>query len=94
VFERLYELGANTRAIGRAGRRAVKELFALWRDFKDQRIDRAALQAQLQAVRARLHKALQRGARGTDKTTQRCSRRILKVYDALWTFADVEGVEP
>jgi hypothetical protein len=93
-FERLYELSAGTRPIGRAGRRAVKKVFAIWKDFKDQRIDRAELQARLQAVRISLHRALQRGAKGTDRTTQRFCRRILKVYEALWTFAAVEGVEP
>jgi len=93
-FERLYELSAGTRPIGRAGRRAVKKLFALWKDFKDQGIDRAQLQARLEPVRSSLQRALQRGAKGTDKTTQHFCRRILKVYAALWTFAAVEGVEP
>jgi transposase len=93
-FERLYELSAETKPIGRAGRRAVKNVFAIWKDFKDQRIARIELQARLQGVRIRLHRALQRGARGTDKTTQRFCRRILKIYDALWTFAAVAGVEP
>jgi transposase len=93
-FERLYELGEGTRPLGRAGRRAVKKLFAIWKDFKDQRIDRAELQARLQPVRVSLHSALQRGAEGTDGTTKRFCRRILKVYEALWTFAAVEGVEP
>jgi len=93
-FERLFELGPSTQKIGRAGRQAVKKVFALWRDFKDQRIDRAQLQARLGPVRSRLYTAFQRGAQGTDKTTKRFARRMLKVYDALWTFAAVEGVEP
>jgi len=93
-FERLYELSAGTKPIGRAGRRAVREVFAIWKDFKDQHIDRVELQARLQPVRVRLHRALQRGATGTDRTTKRFCRRILKVYAALWTFAAVEGVEP
>jgi transposase len=93
-FERLYELSAGTKLIGRAGRRAVKDVFAIWKDFKDQRMDRAELQTRLQPVRSRLHSALQRGATGTDGTTKRFCRRILKVYEALWTFAAVEGVEP
>ena len=93
-FQRLYELGAATQAIGRAGRQAVKNVFAVWKDFKDGRIDRAELQARLQPVRSRLHKALRRGSAGADKKTQRFCRRLLKVYAALWTFAVAEGVEP
>ena len=93
-FQRLAELGAGTRSSGRAGLRAVKAVFALWRDFKDRRIDRPELQRRLAPVRARLQRALRRGAQGPDKTAKRFCRRILKLYEALWTFAAVEGVEP
>ena len=93
-FQKLLELGAATKGIGRAGRKAVKEVFAIWKDFKDGRIDRPTLKNRLQPVRVRFHKALRRGSKGEDKKTKRFSRRLLKVYDALWTFAEVEGVEP
>jgi transposase len=93
-FQKLIDLGPATRALGRAGRRVAQEVFALWKDFKDGRIDRATLQARLQPVRRRFHKTLRRGSQGADKKTKRFCRRLLKVYDALWTFAAVEGVEP
>ena len=93
-FQKLFELGAETKAIGRAGRRAVKETFSLWTEFKAGRIDRNELQTRLAPVRARLKCALQRGRDGPDKKTMRFCKRLLKCYDALWTFAAVEGVEP
>ncbi len=93
-FQKLLELGAGTRAIGRAGLKTVKEIFGIWKDFKDGRIGRATLQARLQPARIRFHKALRRGSKGADKKTKRFCRRLLKVYDALWTFAKEEGVEP
>ena len=80
--------------LGRAGHRAVKKIFAVWKDFKAGRIGRAELQARLQAPRSRLFEALQRGSRCPDKKTKRFSRRLLKVYNALWTFASADGVEP
>jgi hypothetical protein len=78
----------------RTGRKTVQEVFALWKDFKDQRIGRATLQIQMQMARDRFQKELQRGSTGTDKKTKRFCRRRLKVYPALWTFVEVEGVEP
>ena len=93
-FQKLWDLGTATQGIARSGRKAVKEVFAIWKDFKDGRIDRATLQARLQPVRRRFLKALQRGSTGEDKKTKRFCRRLLKVYDAMWTFAEVEGVEP
>lgn len=93
-FQKLIDLGAATQGIGRAGQRAVQAVFAVWKDFKDGRIDRAALQVRLRPVRFRFQKALRRGSQGADKKTKRFCRRVLKVYAALWTFAAVEGVEP
>ena len=93
-FQKLIDLGDATQALGKAGRRVAKEVFADWKDFKDKRIDRATLQARLQLIRIRFHKTLRRGSEGTDKKTKRFCRRVLKVYDALWTFAAVVGVEP
>ncbi len=93
-FQKLLELGAATPGIGRAGQQAVPRVFAVWKDFKDGRIDRAALQARLQPVRLRFQRSLQRGSQAADKKTRRFCRRLLKVYPALWTFAAVEGLEP
>ena len=93
-FQKLIDLGAETQGIGRAGRRTVKKVFAIWKDFKDGRIDRATLQARLHPVRMCFYKALLHGSEGADKKTKRFCRRLLKVYTALWTFAAEEGVEP
>jgi len=93
-FQKLIDLGEATRALGRTGRSMAKEVFAVWKDFRDGRIDRATLQARVKPIRMRLHKTLRRGSLSTDKKTKRFSRRLLKVYDALWTFTAVEGVEP
>ena len=93
-FQRLFEMGDGTKEIGEAGLGTVKELFTLWSDFKERRIDRTELQLRLKPVQERLKMALLRGRDGSDKMTQRFCRRLLKVYDGLWTFASVEGVEP
>lgn len=93
-FQKLWELGAGTQEVARAGRRTTKKVFAVWKDFKDGRINRATLQTRLQSVRLCFHKALRRGSVGNNKKTKRFCRRLLKVYEALWTFTLVEGVEP
>jgi transposase len=93
-FQKLFDLGGDTKPIGRAGRRAVKEVFALWHEFKAGRLDRATLKTRMDLVKFRLLRALQRGRDGPDKKTKRFCNRLLKVYDALWTFVTKEGVEP
>lgn len=80
--------------VGQAGLETVRQLFALWRDFREKRIDRSALQTALLPVQDQLRAALQAGEASDDAPVQRFCRNILAVSPALWTFARLEGVEP
>jgi transposase len=93
-FQRLSELTGTCRLLGLAGKRTHKRLFSVWQDFKAGVIGRRELQARMRPLRAKLERALQRGRDSPDKKAARFCRRLLKVYPALWTFVDVEGVEP
>ena len=78
----------------RSGGEAVRRIFGLWRDFREKRMDRSALQAALLPVPEELRAALETGASCDDIRVRRFCRNVLAVYPALWTFARVEGVEP
>ena len=93
-FRKLFESGGASAVVGRAGKRTVKALFKAWNDFKNGTISRAELNARLEKPRKRLYRAFQRGRDGPDKKTKRFCKRLLKVYEALWTFAREENVEP
>jgi transposase len=80
--------------IGQAGAEATRRIFALWRDFRERRMDRSVLQAALLPVQEELRAALETGASCDDVRVRRFCRNVLAVYPALWTFARVEGVEP
>jgi transposase len=93
-FQKWLDRGGEGLAVGRAGLEAVKQIFALWRDFRLGRIDRPGLRARLEPVCSELHAALETGSHCADKRVRRFCRNILEVYPALWTFARAEGVEP
>ena len=77
-------------AIGGAGAEVVRRIFALWRDFRERRMDRSELQAALLPVQEELRAALETGASCDDIRVRRFCRNVLAVYPALWTFARVE----
>ena len=93
-FQKWLDRGGEGLAVGRAGLEAVKQIFALWRDFRLGLIDRPGLRARLEPVCIELHAALEAGLNCADKRVRRFCHNILDVYPALWTFARVEGVEP
>lgn len=69
-------------------------LFDYWHDYKAAKLDRATFLAWMAPVRVQLESVLERGvASGIDRLAGSCAN-ILEHRAALWTFADVDGVEP
>ena len=93
-FQKWVDWGGPAAAIGQAGLEAVRRLFAAWRDFRENVLDRPGLQAALEPVARDLQAALEAGVSCPNLKAARFCRNVLGVYPALWTFARVEGVEP
>lgn len=93
-FQKWVDWGGEAAGIGQAGLEAVKRGFALWKDFREGRLDRPGLQAALEPVIQDLHAALEAGQSCPVKKAAQFCRNILEVYPALWTCARVDGVEP
>ncbi|TMQ17299.1 MAG: IS66 family transposase [Deltaproteobacteria bacterium] len=69
-------------------------LFDYWHDYKAGRLDRATFLAWMAPVRAQVEAVLERAvASGIDRLAGSCAN-ILDHRAALWTFIDVDGVEP
>ncbi len=93
-FQKYKELGGDARKLGNAGLRTVKTLFEIWNEWNEKPTGRSKLQGELLEPALALSRALERGRDGPDKKVRRFCNRLLKDYGALWTFADVAGVEP
>jgi transposase len=84
-------------AAGRIGRRLLRRvgaLFRLWNRVRDGTLDRKTFQARMKRVKRDTEMLLAEGAACGQARVERSCRRILKLKSALWTFVDVEGVEP
>ena len=69
-------------------------LFDYWHDYKAGKLDRATFRAWIAPVRAQVEALLERAvASGIDRLAGSCAN-ILEHRAALWTFVDVDGVEP
>jgi transposase len=79
-----------------------QQLFDHWHRYKGGTIDRAALQQCCRPIRQAFEAALQRvvdlGYRRGERTpwarTVRTCSQLLQRSEALWTFLDIQGVEP
>ena len=48
----------------------------------------------MEPLKARLKRWLKRGREGPTDETSRVCARVMKLYEAYWTFVRMEGVEP
>jgi transposase len=87
-------LGAE-KAFGEAGLRICEQLFWAWEIYQHTG-DRRDLRLQVRALRRELKPILRTysGKAPRYKYTRGMVRNLLKIWPALWTFADHRGVEP
>jgi transposase len=93
-FRKCVERGGVGKMVGQTGLAVAEDVITLWWDFRQRRIDRVSLQAQLEAPAAELGEALVRGSGCADAKVATFCENLLAILPALWTFAAVEGVEP
>jgi len=84
--------------IARIGKNLLKsqsDLFSLWHEYKSGKLSRHWLQQKAMPVRRRVGELLEQGSY-TDPSLKAVgfSKNLLKHFDALWTFLDVEDIEP
>ena len=68
--------------------------FALWQSFRAGECDRPELRRRLIPLQASRGRLLRRGRENPDRKAAGLCRELTKWWPALWTFAQVEGVEP
>jgi transposase len=79
-----------------------QQLFGLWHRYRDGTIDWTAFQHRSRPIRqtfeATLHQVVelgvQRGERTPWASTVQTCQQILQLADGLWTFLEIEGIEP
>ncbi len=83
------------KAFGEEGLRICEELFWSWEIFQHTR-DRQELKRRIRALRRELKPILRTyaGKQARYKYTRGMARNLLKLWPALWAFADHKGIEP
>jgi transposase len=85
---------AAQKDFGEQGLDIARRLFVAWDDFQEHG-DRRRLKREVAPLKAELKALLESGSKGRrNKLTWGFSKNLLKIWPALWTFVEVEGVEP
>ena len=93
-FQKIADRPGDSEVLGSLLLYWVPEAFKVWHEFLRGDMSRAELRVAMESAREAVRELLTLGVESpTSKTANTC-RRILKVEAALWTFVEVEGVEP
>jgi transposase len=93
-FAGLVDRGGAAEQVGAAALALVRDLFAVWYRYRDGTLDRAGLLSQMQPVQDALDALLDAGIACPDPAAAGLCRALDRLWPALWTFVDAEGVEP
>lgn len=89
-------IAERTGAAGKLGAQLLaqeKALFVVWHRCRVSAL-RPRLAQRLVPIKNKIKKLLQAGSQLSQQKTRHTCQQILKVWDGLWTFVRVEGVEP
>jgi transposase len=85
---------AAQKEFGEAGLEIARRLFDAWDRFAEHG-ERRRLKREVAPLRRELKALLERGSKGRrNKLTWGFSKNLLKVWPALWTFVEIDGVDP
>jgi transposase len=70
----------------------VQKMFSVWHRFRENEINRAQLQTEMQPIRINIEKCLELGL--TVPLADVLCKSLCRLKTALWAFIDNEGVEP
>jgi transposase len=93
-FQRMLDIGGMAEALGKEGLSICREMFAIFRVFKQNNRLRSWLGRRLRPLRRRMHELLTRHRNSPVPKARSLCRNLLKLERSMWTFARVEGLEP
>jgi transposase len=93
-FEAFVERSGESQAVGEVLLTLVNQMFTWWHRVRDGTLSRTQFQEQMRPIRTQVGELLRQGTSCPQIGTAGTCRDILKREAALWTFVDVEGVEP
>jgi transposase len=93
-FEAMRGRGGRSQELGDALLAQAHQMFTWWHRVRDGTLKRSSFRSAMTPLRREVERLLEAGSRCDVPKTAGTCRDILKRREALWTFVQVEGVEP
>jgi transposase len=94
MFVKFTERSGESYRIGEELLARTRMLFMLWHRVRDGTLKRSSFRQYTYGIRKTFRGLLEEGKTCTHKRTAGSCRELLKLFESMWTFVRVEGVEP
>jgi transposase len=95
AFRKIADRGGDSKVLGETLLGCVKKMFAWWHRVRDGTLARTTFRRYMKPLQDEVFGLLTNGDQAaTSAKTRRTCRRLLKGFDAMWTFVYREGCEP
>jgi transposase len=93
-FEAMRDRGGASAELGEALLAQAHQMFTWWHRVREGTLHRSTFRASMSPLRREVERLLDAGSRGGVPKTAGTCHDILQRREALWTFVQVDGVEP
>jgi transposase len=93
-FTAMRDRGGRSEALGEALLAQAHQMFTWWHRVREGTLQRSTFRAYMTPLRREIERLLEAGRHCGEPKTEGTCRDILKRRAALWTFVQVDGVEP
>ncbi len=93
-FQAFAERDGDSKVIGEGLLEQSKQLFRLWQQIRDGTLGMADFRKLLEPIKGHVSQLLFEGTLSSYSKTRNTCSKILKLEVSLWTFSQIEGVEP
>jgi transposase len=84
------------KTFGEQGLELTRRMFAAWRTFENEHQDRDRLRAEIAPIQTEMRALLEAASpkKARNRWHRRFANNLLKVWPALWTFTEINDIEP
>jgi transposase len=93
-FQGVIDRGGRGARVGLALMRERDKMFKWWHRVRDGTLTRAVFERRMRKMESTVGRLLRKAVACAEDKTAGVAAEILKLESAMWTFVDVEGVEP
>lgn len=93
-FQAIAERDGDSKIIGESLLEQSKKLFRLWQQVRDGTLQKFEFRQLAEPLKAKVSELLFAGTQSSNSKTKNTCSGILKLEVSLWTFSQIEGVEP